>query len=76
MDKEDVVYIHRFNGILLNQKREREREREVLSFAVMWMELGTVSWAAWLAQLVEHATPDLGVMSLSPILGVEPTLKN
>ena len=26
---------------------------------------------AWLAQLVEHATLDLSVVSLSPILGVE-----
>ena len=30
---------------------------------------------AWLAQLVEYATLDLGVMSLSPMLGVETTLK-
>ena len=34
----------------------------------------------WLAQLVEHVTFDLGVLSsspvnLSPTLGVEPTLK-
>ena len=28
---------------------------------------------AWLAQLVEHATVDLGVMSSSPTLGVEIT---
>ena len=27
----------------------------------------------WLAQMVEHATLDLGVMSLSPVLGIEPT---
>jgi len=30
----------------------------------------------WLAQSVDHATLDLKVMSLSPTLGVEPTLKN
>lgn len=30
---------------------------------------------AWLAQLVEQPTLDLGVMSLSPTLGMEPTLK-
>ena len=30
---------------------------------------------AWLAPLVECVTLDLGVVSLSPMLGVEPTLK-
>lgn len=30
----------------------------------------------WLAQLVEHATLDLGVMGSSPVLGVEITSKN
>ena len=30
---------------------------------------------AWLAQLVEHATLDLEIRSLSPVLGVEITLK-
>jgi len=29
----------------------------------------------WLAPLVKHATLDLGVMSSSPMLGVELTLK-
>lgn len=33
-------------------------------------------WNAWLAQPIEHATLDLGVMSSSPTLGVEMTLKN
>ena len=28
---------------------------------------------AWLAQSVEHATLDLGVMSLSPVLGIDLT---
>ena len=27
--------------------------------------------SAWLAQLVEHVTLDIGVMSLSPTLGAE-----
>ena len=31
---------------------------------------------AWLAQSVEYGTLDLGVVSLSPTLGVEVTLKN
>ena len=31
-------------------------------------------WGAWLAQLVEHATLDLRVVSSSPTLGMEPTL--
>ena len=31
--------------------------------------------ATWMAQLVEHATLDLGVVSLIPTLGVEITLK-
>ena len=31
--------------------------------------------SAWLAQSVEHATLDLGIVSLSPTLGVEITLK-
>ena len=30
-----------------------------------------LSWDAWLTQLEEHATLDLGVVSLSPKLGVE-----
>ena len=30
---------------------------------------------AWLAQSVEHATLDLSVVSSSPKLGAEPTLK-
>ena len=29
------------------------------------------TWGAWLAQLVEHVTPDLQVVSLSSMLGVE-----
>ena len=32
-----------------------------------------MSWGAWLAQLVEQVTLDLGVVGLSPILGVEIT---
>jgi len=35
---------------------------------------GLVFWGAWLALWVGHATPDLGVMSSSPTMGVEPTL--
>ena len=31
--------------------------------------------ATWIAQSVEHVTLDLGVMSLSPMLGIELTLK-
>ena len=34
------------------------------------------SWGTWLAQLVEHMTFDLGVVSSSPVLGIEITLKN
>ena len=30
-------------------------------------------WGAWLAQLVEHVTLDLGVVSSSPMLGGEMT---
>ena len=30
-------------------------------------------WGTWLAQSVEHATLDLGILSLSPMLGVEIT---
>jgi len=30
----------------------------------------------WLAQSVKHVTPDLGVVSWSPTMGVEITLKN
>ena len=30
-------------------------------------------WGAWMAQLVEHVTLDLRVMSSSPTLGMEPT---
>ena len=30
-------------------------------------------WGAWLAQSVEHATLDLRIVSLSPMLGVEPS---
>lgn len=32
-------------------------------------------WSAWLAESIDHVILDLKVMSLSPILGVEPTLK-
>ena len=31
-------------------------------------------WGGWLAQSVEHVTLDVGVISLSPTLGVEFTL--
>ena len=31
------------------------------------------SWGAWLAQLEENVTLDLGIMSSSPTLGVEIT---
>ena len=30
-------------------------------------------WGTWLAQSVEHATPDLEVTGSSPMLGMEPT---
>ena len=36
---------------------------------------GTEKWDTWLAQLVEHATLDLRVVSLSPVLGIELTKK-
>ena len=32
-------------------------------------------WGAWPAHLVEHVTLDLGVVSLSPMLGIEITLR-
>ena len=32
-----------------------------------------ILWGAWLALLAEHVTLDLGVVSLSPTLGVEIT---
>ena len=41
------------------------------SFFISWLQ--KYSWGTWLAQLVKHATPDLGVVSLSPMLGVEMT---
>lgn len=30
-------------------------------------------WVPWLAQSVGHVIPDLRVMSLSPMFGLEPT---
>lgn len=33
-------------------------------------------WGAWVAKLEERATIDLGVLSWSPTLGTEITLKN
>ena len=33
-------------------------------------------WGTWLAQSMKHETLDLGVMSLSPMLGIEPAKKN
>ena len=33
--------------------------------------LKMVFWGTWLTQLEEHATLDLGVVSLSPMMGVE-----
>ena len=33
-------------------------------------------WGTWLAQLVEHTTLDLRVMSSSSMVDVEPILKN
>lgn len=38
-------------------------------------ENGKGGVGAWLAWALEHATPDLGVLSLSPTLWVEFTLK-
>ena len=37
--------------------------------------MSRVLQGAWLAQLVEHATLDLRVVSLNPMLDVEITLK-
>ena len=34
MDKEDVVYIHTHNGILLNNNRKK-----IMSLAATWMDL-------------------------------------
>ena len=34
MDKEDVVYIHIYNGIFLSHKRN-----EIMPFAATWMDL-------------------------------------
>ena len=36
---------------------------------------GIFIWGAWLAQSEEHVSLDLGVVSSSPMLGVEITLK-
>ena len=36
-------------------------------------KLEDVYRGVWLAQLVEHATLNLGVVSLSPMLGIEMT---
>lgn len=38
--------------------------------AVKTIEI-TIKWDTWLAQLVKHVTPDTGVKSSSPTLGVE-----
>ena len=32
-------------------------------------------WGPWLTQSVEHVTPDIAVMSSSPMLGIEIILK-
>ena len=32
-----------------------------------------ILWGAWLAQVVEHGTLDLGVVSSSPMMVVEPS---
>ena len=37
--------------------------------------LKAMSWGTWLVQLVEHMTLDFRVVSPSPMLGVELTLK-
>lgn len=34
-----------------------------------------ISWAAWLAQMVEHATLHRKAVAASPMLGIEPTSK-
>ena len=45
-------------------------------FFVLGFFLGFYFWGTWLAQLEEHVTLDLGVMSLSPAMGVKITKKN
>ena len=45
MDKEDVVHIYIYNGILLIHKKEwseKKKRIEMESFAVMWMNLEPV----------------------------------
>ena len=51
------------------KKRERKREREAGMKGRGERRLGKRS--AWRAQSLEYATPDLGIVSLSPTLGAE-----
>lgn len=37
------------------------------------MAIKLLLWGVWLAQSVKHETPDLGIVSSSPTLDVEPT---
>ena len=52
------------------KKRKAQREN-------LWIQRNSKDipsfGGAWLAQSVEHTTPDLGVMSSSPMLGTGPT---
>ena len=55
-------------------------QEELFITAKNWQQskcLSTVQWrSAWLDQSVEHETLDLKVVSSSPTLGIERTLKN
>ena len=39
------------------------------------VKLGVGGMPGWLAESAQHVTPDLGVVSSSPALGVDPKLK-
>ena len=69
------------SGLWSLMKRSGPKKRSALGILLATLETESLSlqiknaWDARLAQLVEHVTLDLGVVSSSPMLGVEITQK-
>ena len=52
-------------------KKDKEKEKKCNSLKTILRNKN--SWGAWLAQLVEHESLDLGVVSSSSMLGTQIT---
>jgi len=76
--KADSTFEKSINVIHINcLKKEKSQTNQTTRYSRNYSSIklirNGISWGAWLPQSEEHTAPDLEVVSLSPMLGVEIT---